>query len=704
VKRALVPIAAWVWLMLPLQAGMGVKTFRAGAHIVDITPRTFPIKLVGELLPRAAVRVAAPLHARALALDDGSHRIVIVVADTLMMPRDLIDRVKEAAAKSTGVPPEKMLISATHSHMVPSVMGALGTVEDRGYMQLFEASLVKAIEGALRNLAPVRVGWAVAEAPEYTNCRRWILRSDRIRRDPFGDLTIRATQHPGYQNPDFIGPSGPIDPQLSMVSFQSPDGRPIALLANYSMHFVGGPDYKDAVSSDYYGFFAETMGRLIGVPEGDHSFVAMMSQGTSGDLMWMDYSQPKRLITPQAYASALAAIAHKAYRSIGYHDWVPLDMCETRLKLSRRVPSPQRLAWAKAVVGRMGNAPRSKEDVYAREQLLLIETGPERELKLQAIRIGDLGITAIPNEVFGITGLKLKAQSPLTPTLNIGLANGAEGYIPPPEQHKLGGYTTWLARTASLEAESEPRILDTLLSLLEKASDRRRLAVTDVNGPYAKTVLAAKPLAYWRCNEFSGPSAFDATGHGNRAVFEDGIAFYLDGPQSPAFSGTQVNRAPHFAGGRMTAALPGLGERYSVEMWFYNGMPADVRPVTGYLFEIGGDQLAIGGTARAAGKLLFERDGEVREGIRPMLLKTWNYLVFVRDKARVSVYLNGAPAPEIEGEVWPRRHTSEFIIGGHHDHQGSFEGKIDEVAVFNRVLRREEISVHYQLATEAPPR
>jgi hypothetical protein len=60
-------------------------------------------------------------------------------------------------------------------------------------------------------------------------------------------------------------------------------------------------------------------------------------------------------------------------------------------------------------------------------------------LKLQAIRIGDLGIAAIPNEVYGITSLKIKARSPLAPTFNIELANGAAGYIPPPEQFALGG-------------------------------------------------------------------------------------------------------------------------------------------------------------------------------------------------------------------------------------------------------------------------
>ena len=30
-------------------------------------------------------------------------------------------------------------------------------------------------------------------------------------------------------------------------------------------------------------------------------------------------------------------------------------------------------------------------------------------------------------------------------TMNLSLANGAEGYIPPPEQHHLGGYNTWPA-------------------------------------------------------------------------------------------------------------------------------------------------------------------------------------------------------------------------------------------------------------------
>jgi hypothetical protein len=58
------------------------------------------------------------------------------------------------------------------------------------------------------------------------------------------------------------------------------------------------------------------------------------------------------------------------------------------------------------------------------------------------------------------------------------LANGAEGYIPPPEQHRLGGYTTWPARTAGLEVEAEPKIVEALLKLLEDVSGKQRRPLT----------------------------------------------------------------------------------------------------------------------------------------------------------------------------------------------------------------------------------
>ena len=383
-----------------------------------------------------------------------------------------------------------------------------------------------------------------------------------------------------------IGPSGPVDPELIVLSVQSRSGRPIAVLANYSMHYYGA----EPVSADYYGRFAVALARRLNAQAVEPPFVGIMSQGTSGDQMWMDYSGPKKDLGLDAYAADVARVAHSAYQSIAYHDWVPLAMAETTLTLARRTPDPKRLAWAREIVDQMQTqaktsgkppVPLSLPQVYAKEAIYLHEQ-PQRELKLQAIRIGGMGITAIPNEVFAITGLKLKMRSPFDTTMNIELANGSEGYIPPPEQHRLGGYTTWPARTAGLEVQAEPRIVARILALLEQVAGKPLRSISTHHGPYAQAILASRPHAYWRLDDIEGLTAIDSTGHGRNATYEGGVALYLPGIARGAPSvGKSINRAVHLAGGRLRASLDGVGETYTVELWFWNGIanrePADHR-------------------------------------------------------------------------------------------------------------------------------
>jgi hypothetical protein len=315
-------------------------------------------------------------------------------------------------------------------------------------------------------------------------------------------------------------------------------------------------------------------------------------------------------------------------------------------------------------------------------------------VKIQALRVGELGIAIWPCEVFAISGLKIKAQSPLQPTMNIELANGGEGYIPPPELHPLGGYNTWACRTAGLEVNAEPKLVDALLDLLEDVSGRARRKVVVPYGAYAQSVLAAKPLAYWRLEEWGGTPALDATRAGRHATYESGVARWLDGPASPAFSDTgTINRCPHFAGGRLSATLKELKERYTVELWFWNGLPNNLRPVTGYLFARGGESLAIGGTSRTPGKLVFG----TLTGRTTIAPKTWNHLALVRDGTRVAVYLDGNPEPEILGEATPDR-SKDIFVGGCGDRDSTFEGKIDEVAIYGRALSAEDIRRHQHLA------
>ena len=92
-----------------------------------------------------------------------------------------------------------------------------------------------------------------------------------------------------------------------------------------------------------------------------------MSQGTSGDQMWMDYGAAKKDPGLDTYATEVAGVAHQAYQSITYHDQVPLAMAETTLVLSRRTPGAERLAWARAIVDRMNARPRPRANLRAAE-------------------------------------------------------------------------------------------------------------------------------------------------------------------------------------------------------------------------------------------------------------------------------------------------------------------------------------------------
>lgn len=688
--------------MHSLLAGMN-HGLRAGASVVDVSPRALPIITSGMWTEHLAQKVNDPLHARCLVLDDGTTTIALVVVDSLMLSRELLDTAKEAASSATGIPTEHMLISATHTHAAPPVVGVLGTDVDDQYARQLQDGIVESIVHAFENRTRAKVGWAAADAREHTHCRRWIHRPDRIAADPFGALTVRANMIPGYQDPDRIGPAGPCDSGLSLLAVQSLDGRPIAVLANYSMHYF---EWKP-VSADYFGLFCEKLARRIGDQEHVSPPVVILSQGTAGDQQWFDFSQPQRSPSIDDYTEGVAKIAYDAYKTIQFRDDVSLAMAEQRLRLGRRAPNEDRLAWARQIVAGMnGRKPQTLPEIYAREQIYL-DQQPQSELKLQAVRIGDLGIAAIPCEAFGITGLKLKSQSPLQSVFTVGLANGAEGYIPPPEQHKLGGYTTWPARSAGLEVSAEPKIVEATLKLLEDVSGMPRRPVTLPQGPYSIAVSASKPLAYWRLCDFEGPYAADASGNENRGSYEDGVVFYLDGPPL-ALSGSEHNgpRAAHFAGGRMHASLGDLADAYSIELWFWNGMPNDARVVTGFLFSrnceasdgSADDRLAIGGAEGAAGRLVFVAGTSASpqrfEGKNVISPRTWNHVIAVRSREMVRVYLNGNEDPEIAAplDIACPAGTARIFLGGDRENSANFEGRIAEASYYNRVLTPAEIS------------
>lgn len=97
-------------------------------------------------------------------------------------------------------------------------------------------------------------------------------------------------------------------------------------------------------------------------------------------------------------------------------------------------------------------------EIYARETVLLADYPDTVPVTIQAIRIGGLGIAAIPCEVFVEIGLAIKDQSALKPAFTIELANGYNGYLPNGAHDELGGYETWRARSSYLETGAADKI------------------------------------------------------------------------------------------------------------------------------------------------------------------------------------------------------------------------------------------------------
>jgi hypothetical protein len=340
--------------------------------------------------------------------------------------------------------------------------------------------------------------------------------------------------------------------------------------------------------------------------------------------------------------------------------------------------------------------PKSIPEVYAKEAGYLHDE-PERTLKLQAIRIGGLGIAAIPNEVYGLTGLKIKARSPLATTMNVELANGAEGYIPPPEQHALGGYTTWPARTAGLEVQAEPKIVETALKLLEQVAGAPRRRETPVASRYAQVVLGSRPSAFWRLDEMDGAEALDASGHEHTAKRSPGVALYLTGPELPGFRvGPRANRSNHLAGGTIVGKLDVPAEVYTAEFWFWNGVPKDAVLMERSRDKTPGDALGL----NASNRLVFSHGPNTLVGKSEVAPKTWRHVAVVRQGRGIVVYLDGKPEIRGDADSDASGVGSTFTLGDRLAPAAAFEGKLDEVAIYGRALTPAEIAEHYKAATD----
>ncbi len=460
--------------------------FRAGAHAQDISPTRFPSPVNGGMKGNFAQGVADPMQARVLALHDGKRALVFCVVDACMISREICEAAKRIVESESGLRRQDILISATHTHSAATMTAVFQSDPDPEYTRALPAMLAKGILQALKNLEPAEVGWAFGSDPAQVFNRRWYVKAGADYENPFGSKADRAWMNPGQANPKASIPAGPVDPDVAVLMVRgAADHRPIGLLANYSLHYVGG---NPAISADYFGEFAREMALRLKANDarydGKPAFVGIMSNGTSGNINNVNFAvpiRPKRAAGEQikVVARSVADAAMSACEAIKWQTGTRIETEETELRLGVRKGTPEELAQAKQI---LATVPKDKDGqwgdrkaIYARETVKLADFPDTVPLTLQVHRIGNLSVGAIPCEVFVEIGLRLKRTTPFERHFTISLANGYDGYLPTEEHHALGGYETWRARSSYLEVEAAGKItrrLEEMLGALQARAAR----------------------------------------------------------------------------------------------------------------------------------------------------------------------------------------------------------------------------------------
>jgi neutral ceramidase len=452
--------------------------FRAGAHAQDISPTKFPAPVNGSTRGNFTSRINDPMHARCLALNDGRTEIILCVVDACLIPREICEEAKAIAARATGVPARNILISATHSHSCAALTPAFQSDPDPAYVAEVPGRIAQGLIQAHANLEPAEIAWNKDSDPTQVFNRRWLMKPGQTYENPFDSTADRARMNPGIQSRLVSGPTGPVDPEVAILAVRAKSNqRPLAVLANYSLHYVGG---LPAISADYFGAFANELAARLKAGDsryaGKPAFVGIMSNGTSGNINNINYGAPatSRRTGPGAQikvvAESVGNAAMRAWDKLAWQSHVPLATVERDIQLAVRKATPAELERARRLVATTpkgaGGQFDDRKAIYAREALLLDKYPDAVPVKLQAHRIGGLTIASIPCEVFVEIGLELKATKPLDQHFTISLANGYNGYLPTPEHHKLGGYETWRARSSYLEVEASTKITRNLQEML----------------------------------------------------------------------------------------------------------------------------------------------------------------------------------------------------------------------------------------------
>ena len=398
--------------------------WKAGIASVVITPDQ-PMWMAGYAArTKPSEGKIHDLHAKALALEDArGGKLVILTLDLLGITREMRDWLEKEVSRRYQLPPEALLINASHTHSGPVLhkpsesiygdsfygMNAEQIEQSRDYTEKLLQKLADLVGEALEKPTPARLAYTHARAGFAMN-RRWRLEQ-------------------GYQispNPD-----GPVDHDVPVLRIDDPNGNLKALMFGYACHNTTLDSYK--FCGDYAGFAQEYV-------EQEHpGATAFFVAGCGGDQNPYPRRGPRTLDYCMEHGRALAnaveaALIPRARPIAGpiraVLDTVTLDFAEP--------PSREQL-----------NEQAKSKNKYERRHAEILLSELERNGRIrttypypiQVVQFGDdLAIVALAGEVVVDYSLRLKNELKDRTLWVAGYSNDVFGYLPSLRVLKEGGY------------------------------------------------------------------------------------------------------------------------------------------------------------------------------------------------------------------------------------------------------------------------
>ncbi len=383
-----------------------------------------------------------PIFAKAIVLSDGTKKLAVVTLDLGSMPRESTLNIRKLVQDATDI--DTVLLVASHTHSAPSLVAGFPN-QDSPYIGELESKIAEAIAAANDKLQPATIGVGWGRAEEGHN-RRWV--------NDDGTVTMLWGNRERK-------PTKPLDYAVGVIAVDTPAGKPIATLVNFSCHpVVLGPENL-LISADYPGAMMAQLENEVGGQ-------AMFVQGAAGDInpFW-DKTAPEDGAFEQVTKMG-ETIAKEVQRVRGeIAEWetdVRLDMARQEYELQQRWDFDD------------PDAKKSADPDFARiMQYYLDGFKRERNAEVNTVLIGSrIALATFPGEFFVEHGLHLKESSVIKNTFFVGYTNGAVGYFPTIRAAAEGGYGATSATVVEV-GTGERLVNDALIRLHQQAGKLRAL-------------------------------------------------------------------------------------------------------------------------------------------------------------------------------------------------------------------------------------